>query len=235
MSDNSHSPLSPDAHYDNVRELYLNAEPALLAAIKRGERKEARSIINRVLVYIYSFGMDRLDLLKAFQLELVVMLSRASVEAGGKPAEIFGQDFEALKELAELSDEEDLCLWLRRMLERSMDAIERNQAFPNSVLLQRALVYMEEHLHQDLSRDEVARAAGLSGSHFSHLIKRHTGKTFTFLLQQKRINRARSLLSGTDDPLADIADQCGFCDQSYFTKIFRKHTGRAPGDFRKAG
>ena len=57
-------------------------EPLLLAAIRRGDRGEARRIINHVLVHIYSAGEERSDLLKGLLLELVVMISRAAVEAG---------------------------------------------------------------------------------------------------------------------------------------------------------
>ncbi len=49
------------------RELYLLQEPALLAAIRRGDRGEARRIINHVLVHIYSSGEERSDLLKPCQ------------------------------------------------------------------------------------------------------------------------------------------------------------------------
>ena len=75
-------PLLEHKPYDRIRELYLYQEPALLVAIRRGDRGEARRIINHVLVQIYSAGEERSELLKGLLLELVVMISRAAVEAG---------------------------------------------------------------------------------------------------------------------------------------------------------
>jgi AraC-like DNA-binding protein len=43
------------------------------------------------------------------------------------------------------------------------------------------------------------------------------------------------MLLHSDDPLAIIADRCGFCDQSYFTRVFRDVKGLTPGQFREQG
>lgn len=223
------------SRFDTIRELYLNNEPELLSAIKRGERKKAREIINLLLVHIYSLGQKRMDHLKSMILELIVMMSRAAVEAGAVPANVLGFHFDSITRLSVIEDEEDLSRWLCEMLEQIIDAIEGNTQFPNIVLLSNALKYIEEHLGHDLKRDEVAKASGLSPSHFSHLIKEKTGKSFTEMLQQYRIHRAQTLLTHTDKSLVQIAIECGFCDQSYFSKIFRNHTHLSPADYRKRG
>ena len=218
--------------YDSIRDLYLREEPGLLAAIKRGERQAAREIINRVLVGIYHTARSRPQLLKSLALELVVVMSRAAVESGADPSEVLGCNFESATALARLSDEEDLSRWLSSMLERVMDAIRDNRLFPNVVLLGRAVSYMEEHLGEPLDRDSVARAAGLSGSHFSHLIREKTGRTFTDLMAQYRVDRAKILLRRTGTSIIQIAMDCGFEDQSYFTRVFKRYVGTTPRVYR---
>ena len=218
---------------DTVREVYLREEPALLAAIKRGERPAAREIINRVLVRIYHLGQRRLDLLKSFVLELVITMSRAAVESGADPSEVLGFNYRSITDLSGIEDEEVLCAWLTGMMERLMDAIRDHREFPNTVLIGRALEYMEKHLDQPMNRETVARAAGLSSSHFSHLMREKTGRTFTDLVARMRVDRARALLARTGKTLVQIAIECGFSDQSYFTRVFRKCTGEAPGEYRQ--
>jgi AraC-like DNA-binding protein len=218
--------------HDDIRSTYLHEEPALLAAIRRGERTEARRIINRVLVGIYAAGGADTNLLKSLALELVVMMTRAAVQAGGDPAGILGLNYQSITALARISDQETLAKWLCDILEQLIDAIKVNTRHPNSVLLARALEYMEDHLANELGRAEVARAAGLSPSHFSHLMRAKTGWSFTELLTRLRIDRACHLLTHTGEPLARIAQDCGFSDQSYFTRVFRRRTGQTPGDFR---
>ncbi len=221
-------------NYQSIRDIYLVEEPALITAIKRGDRAAAREIINRMLVGIYFLGRDRPLLLKSFLLELVVMMSRSAVEAGGDPTELLGANYSSFAELAQIDTEEELCVWLVAMLERIMDGIKAQQHFPISVLLGAALRYMREHLQEELSRDDIARVACLSPSHFSRTVKQAYGHSFTDLLAKLRIERARELLVLTDKSLLHICLECGFSDQSYFTKVFQKHTGRTPGEYRKA-
>jgi len=220
--------------YDGIRDLYLREEPGLLAAIKRGERPAAREIINRVLVGIYHAARSRPELLKSLALELVVVMSRTAVESGANPSEVLGCNFESATALAGLSDEEEVSNWLCGMLERVMDAIRDHKRFPNAVLLGRAAAYMEEHLGEPLDRDSVARAAGLSGSHFSRLIREKTGRTFTDLMAQYRVDRAKAMLRRTDKSIIQIALECGFEDQSYFSRVFKRYTGTTARDYRGA-
>jgi AraC-like DNA-binding protein len=100
------------------------------------------------------------------------------------------------------------------------------------LLIGKALDFMRENLRRDISRDETARHAGISPSHFSRLIKERTGRSFTELMRQCRIDLACTLLQGTTLTLAQIADHCGFCDQSYFTRVFQEVKGVTPKQFR---
>jgi len=222
-----------DHLHDDIRGTYLREEPALLAAIRRGERAEARRIINRVLAAIYSVGESRLQLLKSLALELVVMMARAAVQAGAEPEKILGLNYQSLSALAGVTDEEALAPWLCDMLEQLIDAIEAHRRNPNPVLVARALEFIEGHFTEEIHRGDVARAAGLSPSHFSHLMRAKTGWSFRELLTRLRIDRACHMLAHTDIGLVQIALECGFGDQSYFTRIFRKRTGQTPGDYRR--
>ncbi len=223
-----------DQSYQSIRDIYLLEEPALIAAIKRGDRPGAREIINRVLVGIYYLGRERPTLLKSFILELVVTMSRSAIEAGGDPAELLGANYSSFSDLARIDTEEELCAWLVSMLERMMDAIKSNRRYPSSVLMGAALRYMREHLQEDVSRDEVAEVACLSPSHFSRVVKQTFGSSFTDLLAGMRVEKARELLSRTEKSLIQVCLDCGFSDQSYFTKVFQKHTGSTPGEYRRA-
>jgi len=232
---NDYPPVSvdPDRPFDGIRELYLYREPELIAAMLRGDRRTARKIINHILVHIYSVGEVRLELLKGLLLELVVMMARATVEAGVEQAEVLGMHFRHLTELAELHDDEELADWLRQSFERIFAAMEEQDRSDSPPRIARALAYMRDQLDRDLTREEVAQHAGISAGHFSHLLRAHTGHSFTELLRSFRIEAACGLLRTTDHSLAEIAAACGFCDQSYFTNVFREQKQTTPRQFRE--
>lgn len=98
--------------------------------------------------------------------------------------------------------------------------------------LSRAVDYTEAHLAEPLTVGEIARAAGMSASHFSASFKAATGETVWQFVQQRRFARALGLVETTDWPLARIAHACGFADASHLVRTFRRQTGRTPGSER---
>ncbi len=218
--------------YDRIREFYLYEEPALMAAMRRCDRGEATRIINHILVHIYSAGQEPSDLLKGLLLELVVMASRAAVESGAAQSEVLGVNYQCLIELARIDDEEQIAQWLRGTFERIFSAFEKLEDFTPPLQVAKALRFMRENLHRDITRDETACHAGVSPSHFSRLLRERTGRSFTELLRQSRVELACDLLGHTAQPLAEVADACGFCDQSYFTHVFQQAKQMTPGQFR---
>lgn len=228
-------PINPARPYDQIHALYLHREPELLAAIRCGDRGEARKIINHILVHIYAAGEERNELLKGLLLELVVGMARAAVECGASQTEVLGLNFTHLGELAGIHDDEALAGWLSRTFEHIFAVIGRhssNDEPPQAV--RRALAWMRANLQRDLTREEVARESGVSPGHLTELLRQHTGRAFSESLRLVRIEAACALLHDTDRKISDIATACGFCDQSHFTHVFRATRGMTPRQYRHA-
>lgn len=225
--------LPPERPMDGIHAFYLRIEPALQDAIERGDRREARRLINHLLVHIYALGQERGDVFKGLLLELVVMLSRRAIEGGASPSEMWGRGFAHISRLSSMDDDEALAAWLRDMLERIFDAAE-NPAPPRaSVAVERAMAFMRAHIGEDLSRDDVARAVGVSPGHLTGLLKEVTGRAFGDILREMRVEAACRMLADPRHTLADIAFTCGFCDQSYFTRVFKEARGTTPKQYRE--
>ena len=227
--------VNPSQPYDRIRELYLYEEPALLASIQRGDRKQATRIINLILLHIYSAGAERSELLKGLLLELVVMMSRAAVEAGAPQAEVLGLRFRHLTELAAITDDEQLARWLREAVLRIFDAVERCRAFDVPQSVRKALDVIRAGAGGALNSERVARQVGVSPRTLARLLKERTGRSFTELLREARVERACELLVKTEMTVAAIALDSGFCDQSYFTHVFQSLKKTTPKRYRDAG
>ncbi|NIE73589.1 helix-turn-helix domain-containing protein [Pantoea sp. Ap-967] len=65
------------------------------------------------------------------------------------------------------------------------------------------------------------------------LLRKETGKSFSLYLTEQRLQLARTLLLGSTQPVGQVAAVCGFSDESYFARCFRKHEGMAPSHFRR--
>jgi AraC family transcriptional regulator len=82
---------------------------------------------------------------------------------------------------------------------------------------------------------DIARACGFSRQYFTKAFKAATGLTPHRWLQQHRVEMAMQLLGTTSLPIAEIAIECGFADQSHFTRVFTQLAGSSPGNWRKQG
>jgi AraC-like DNA-binding protein len=93
--------------------------------------------------------------------------------------------------------------------------------------------YLGEHCGSQIQVREASRICGMSESHFMSLFKRVTGLSFVTYFNHFRIERAQALLAKTDDSMAGISQQVGFCDQSYFGTVFRRIVGMTPAIYRR--
>jgi AraC family transcriptional regulator len=100
--------------------------------------------------------------------------------------------------------------------------------------LRRALEYIEEHVHDEITLAQLAEVAGnLSRYHFARLFKQSTGHSPYQYFIQRRIKQAQTMLrSRKSAGLAEIAFECGFRDQSTFSRMFRQITGCTPSNYR---
>jgi AraC-like DNA-binding protein len=94
--------------------------------------------------------------------------------------------------------------------------------------------YIREHLHEpSLNLTDAATAAFLSPNYLTHLLRKETGKPFSQLVLDRRMQLARTLLLNSPQMIGAIAHRCGFTDEAYFSRCFRKAHGLAPGQFRR--
>lgn len=96
----------------------------------------------------------------------------------------------------------------------------------------RAMDFMAAHSRRDVSIAEVAAECRLSRGYFIKAFRAATGLTPHRWLVEHRVSEAKALLL-TDLPIAEIANVCGFADQSHLTRVFTQVVGMTPGVWRR--
>lgn len=92
--------------------------------------------------------------------------------------------------------------------------------------------YINEHLDSDLKVIELAAIASMSPYHFIRLFRKATDKTPHQYVLHQRIKKAQYLLHHSQISISEIAATVGFCDQSHFTKYFKRIIGVTPRQYR---
>jgi AraC family transcriptional regulator len=94
--------------------------------------------------------------------------------------------------------------------------------------------HMRENLATGMSVSTMAGMAGLSRSHFARLFKEAEGISPRDYLEDLRLRKALSLLYSRTLSVKEIAFSCGIPDVNYFCRLFRRHTGMSPGEYRRS-
>ncbi|KIL51060.1 response regulator transcription factor [Jeotgalibacillus campisalis] len=122
-----------------------------------------------------------------------------------------------------------------KMKVEECEEIKSNRSFPSHTdneLIDRALTYIHEHYQHELTLQLVADHIHISRNYFSLLFKRLMKQTFIDYVIELRIKKAKELLGTTTMKVYEVAEQSGFKDVKYFSKLFKKTTGRTPVDYR---
>jgi len=95
-----------------------------------------------------------------------------------------------------------------------------------------SIEYLKSNFSKDINQESVAKMFNLSRSYFSKVFKDIIGVNFVDYMKNIRIEKAKSILIQSNKPVYLIAEEIGFLDEKYFSRIFKETTGMLPVEFR---
>ena len=208
-------------------------EDALRRAIREQNEPRAREVLNQLLRYVYSPHPDKLPLIRSRAVQLVSLLSGIASAGEGSPqdTQLYRQVYiPALRSAATL---EELDTTMAEVLHLYIDYNFDFSAIRHSDTIYRVMEYIKSHYGGKITLEDIASYVHLSPSHLSNLFRKETGQTISAYISYVRIEKSKQLLKATATPIAQVAAQCGFEDQSYFTRVFRQQTGLSPRKYRQ--
>jgi len=102
------------------------------------------------------------------------------------------------------------------------------------ILLKPALNYIDENYKDKIYMEKMAYLCNISPGYFSKIFKRETGENFSNYVNIVKVNKGKSMLESTDEPVVNISLDLGFEDCGYFIKVFKKYLGDTPANYRKS-
>lgn len=211
----------------------VQIEHELLDNVRLGQSEISVKRMNDLIDHLMFQSTTSPDVHHSRLVELMTLVSRATIEAGGEAAEVLDLSHRQLQALAQRRSPAEIRSWALNSLMELMATIHPVSSDKDSV--QQAIEYIHENYDQsDISLKYVANAVNLSTSHLAFLLKERLGTSYVKYLTTLRIEQAKNLLRTTDNTVAAIAYQVGYPNPTNFYRLFRRETGMTPAVYRQS-
>ena len=136
--------------------------------------------------------------------------------------------------LGNCSTKEDFENYLVPQIEDCAVIISGSKKNKENPVISKAKAYVEAHIGSEISLDQTADSVGVNPFYLSKLFKEETGSNFIDFVNDVRLEKARSLLKKLELSIKEVSFDCGYSDQNYFSKIFRRKFGITPTEYRNS-
>ncbi len=208
-------------------------ENEMIQAVSQGQLHKGASIMNGFSSIAFEKRLDDpLRNLKNYSIIMNTLLRKAAENGGVHPIHINEMSSTFAIKIENLSSVGEVQKLMTEMF-RSYCLLVRKHSTQNlSAIVQNSILMIDADLSADLSLSTLAEAQNISAGYLSSLFKKETGKTITAYINDRRMKLAAHLLSTTRLQIQTVALHCGILDVQYFSKVFKKFTGKTPKEYR---
>ena len=208
-------------------------ERKLRTAIRNRDKEGSQILLNQILANIYVSNNNNIEAIKPRITELMVVISRAAVDAGANINEILLINENLGSNVNNFSNLEDLSAWVSNMMHKFISYTFEFEKVKHADAVYKVIEYIKTNYKRRITLDEIAENTYLSKTYLSSLFKKETGYSISEYINIIRIERSKTLLMEDNMGIIEIANMCGFEDQSYYTKVFKSIVGMTPKKYRE--
>lgn len=166
--------------------------------------------------------------------QLLTLISRAAVDGGLPQRTSFSLCSEYRNRLEQCATAGELAQVSNEMVRDYASRVHNMKQFAKcSPSIRLCCEYIDTHPGDKLTLEDLAEKAGYSSFHLSRKFRKEMGISIIDYIQRSKLERAKYLLVNTDLSMDDISAELGFNSRTYFTEVFKKHTGETPTQYRR--
>ena len=210
-------------------------ERKLMQAVSQGIAHKAEQMISNSSELMLEMRVeDPVRNMKNYVIVANVLLRKAVEQGGVHPFYIDGVSSDFAKKVEKIKSVQEGIDMMHDMIYKYCALVKKYSMKNYSLLVQKVITIIDSDLTADLSLSSQAEMLNVNASYLSTLFKKEMGMTLTEYVTKKRIEYASFLLTSTNLQIQMVAQNCGIYDVNYFTKMFKKHTGKTPKEYREA-
>lgn len=204
---------------------------ALLEAIMLNKLELANEIINSYFEQAKNFHPLALDDVKYTIINVAIYIISRYITTPEMIEMVFNRPVHPAKEIYNMASVEEIHLWISEFIKKLMDNHLPNNYSEYSLLIQNAIKYIMANYAGNCDINQVANQLYVSPGHLMRKFRQETGKTFLEYLTEYRISIAIVLLQSGSYKTYEVSTMVGYTTTKYFSKVFKRITGKNPKDF----
>lgn len=211
-------------------------ERKFMKAISQGMAHKAEQFIGASPTFTFEKRVaDPVRNIKNYSIIMNTLLRKSAEQGAVHPFYIDKISSDFARQIEEIRSYNEGAALQREMIYKYCNLVKKHSMKNYSLLVQKVITLIDSDLTADLSLHKQAELLNVNASYLSSLFKKETGTTLTEFVSKKRIEHASFLLTSTNLQIQTIAQHCGIFDVNYFTKTFKKITGKTPKEYREEG
>lgn len=213
--------------------VYLKRERRFLQALRMADRKKSEKLIPLLFTDIEMLSGHNMEQIRQMLEELMVVSSRALMEAGVEIDAIMDVMKQYRMEMHGYTHSEELFQYTYQVFDRLLDSVYLLiNSMEHTSVIKSVRKYIDDHYSEKLTMEDIAASVALSPSYLSVLFKKKMNMTIHDYLLRVRIEKSIELMGNRDLSIKEVMQQCGIESQSYYNKVFKKMIGLTPGKYR---
>lgn len=204
-------------------------EKLLFSEFRTGNRARSAEVLDALIICF-----SKLDFSLAQELvsEMLIIFRTQLLKTGyGDLSELLSQEMEI--QIQQAKNFQEITSILHNLLNHLGD-VEKQSQHTEDTLIDNIKAYIQEHITDDISLESISANFYLSKYYFSRIFKAATGENLIDYIIFQKIQKAKQLLLNPRLKIYEIGKLIGYNNTHYFIKVFKKHTGYTPSEFRSS-
>lgn len=208
-------------------------ENELMQAVSLGQVHKNTSLLSSFSDQVFERrSSDPLRNMKNYVIIMNTLLRKAAEKGGVHPMYIDRLSSSFAFRLEQISALPEVVPLMHEMYKSYCRLVRKHSLQSYSPIVQKSIILIDSDLSANLSLHTLAESQNISPGYLSAVFRKETGKTISEFIREKRMKHAVHLLTTTHLQIQTVALHCGIMDVQYFSKIFKKHTGMTPKEYR---
>lgn len=208
-------------------------EEKLLNHLLLSEREEAQRAVKLILAFLKMHTHDKdFDATRHYLISLSSLVARQLQRDFDCSIKAFDFNIECFKLIDSKLNGENAIEFANDLIDYYMHVLQADKGQGLHSTVTNVIHFMNENVESAMTVEELAKTFNVSTSHLSRIFRENTGTTLVEYIAIRKVEASQYYLRFSKEKISDISDRFYFCNQSYFTRIFKKYTGQTPRRFR---